>query len=46
MSKKSSKSKKNLTEGDLKAPASEIYPILDTDLVMDYLENADDLQGS
>lgn len=48
MAKKSSKSTRIFIEGELDAPISEVYPVIDTDLGRDNLENdlgASDLQN-
>ncbi len=47
MNKKSSKRTRIFIEGELDAPISDVYPVIDTDLARDNLENdlgASDLQ--
>ncbi|MEL7609034.1 MAG: hypothetical protein AAGU74_05970 [Bacillota bacterium] len=47
MDKKSSKRTRVFIEGELDAPISEVYPVIDTDLARDNVENdlsAADLQ--
>lgn len=40
---KKSKSKRTVIKGGLYGPIPEIYPLLDADIVRDYLENFADL---
>ncbi len=47
MRKRSSKTTRIVIEGELEAPISDVYPVIDTDLARDNLENdlgASDLQ--